>query len=108
MTRKAIDIIGDTLDARYRAERRFRWCGRMAIGFGILCLVLLFTDIIGKGIGAFRLTHIQLPVHFDTDLLGMDSTTPADEYGIADWDGLYKAALKKQFLSIMRMKLIHI
>ena len=44
------------LAKRHRAESRFKWYGRISIGFGIACVLLLFTDIISKGAGAFTQT----------------------------------------------------
>lgn len=92
-----IEIVEKNLARRYRAEACFRWCGRAAIGFGILCLVLLFSDIFIKGSGAFRLTSIHLPIHFDTEVLGVDANTPYDELGAGDWDALFRNSLKEQF-----------
>ena len=102
--RKTIDIVAENLAGRYRAEARFQWYGRAAIGFGVLCLVLLFSDIFMKGMGAFRLTSIQLPVYFDVDSLGIDPQGPADEWGSGDWDSLYKNALKKQFPDVEKRR----
>ena len=47
------DKIAANLRKRHAAERRFQWYGRISIGFGMLCVLFLFTDIISKGIGAF-------------------------------------------------------
>ena len=43
------------LKKRHQAERRFQWFGRISIGFGIACVLFLFTDIISKGLS---LIHI--------------------------------------------------
>lgn len=102
--RKTIDIVEQNLARRYRSEKRFRWYGRLAIGFGVLCLVLLFSDIFIKGIGAFRLTNVQLPIYFDTDVLGIDADTPAEQWGSANWDALYKNGLKELFPEVKKRK----
>lgn len=101
---KTIEIIEKNLGRRYRAEARFRWYGRLAIGFGVLCLVFLFSDIFIKGMGAFRLTSIQLPIHFDAESIGIDPQSPSEEWGSGDWDSLYKDALKEQFPGVKKRK----
>ena len=102
--RKTIEIVEETLGRRYAAEARFRWYGRAAIGFGILCLVLLFSDIFTKGIGAFRLASIELPIYFDLDAIGIDPESPQEEWGIGDWDALYKNGLKEVFPDVKKRR----
>ncbi|SLN40191.1 Phosphate transport system permease protein PstA [Falsiruegeria litorea R37] len=57
------------LDARTKsrnaAEKRFRAYGIIAIGTGILCLVVLLSAILFNGIGAFQQTFVQVPVYLD-------------------------------------------
>ena len=55
------------LAKRYRAEKRFQLYGAMAIIFGLMCVALLFTDIISKGYKAFQQTYIQLEVTYDAE-----------------------------------------
>ena len=47
---------------RNRAEGRFRLYGIIAIGIGLLMLVVLLTTIISRGTGAFQQTYLTLPV----------------------------------------------
>ena len=61
--------IKKSLSRRNRAERRFRWYGRMAVFIGLAAVMVLFTDIISKGHGAFRITYIELEVTYDQDRL---------------------------------------
>ena len=49
-----LDKIKQSLTRRNRAETRFRWYGRIAILIGLAAVIVLFTDIISKGHGAFR------------------------------------------------------
>lgn len=86
-----------SLGRRYRAERRFQWYGRIAIGIGLLAVAVLFVDIIGKGHGAFRTSRIMLDIHYDTDLLGITNLQDDRQVALADWDGLVKAALQRRF-----------
>ena len=66
---KTTEQVRKSLAKRYRAERRFKAFGVGAIGFGLLALVLLFTDIIGKGHSAFFETYVKMEVTFDQDTL---------------------------------------
>ena len=93
----AKEIVQKNLARRYRAEKRFRLYGVAAIAFGLLCLVVLFGDIISKGAGAFRQTVIELPVHFDPELLGIDDASDPAVVKRANFDGLYKAMLRDHF-----------
>ena len=50
---------------RNRAETRFKAYGLIAIGIGMLMLVVLLTTIIGRGTGAFQQTYLSLDVTLD-------------------------------------------
>lgn len=101
---KTIDIIEKNLAKRYRAETRFKWYGRTAIGIGLLCLVLLFGSITSDGIGAFRSSYIQLDVNFDTDALGLAENAEAADFGDDNWDKLYKQSLRDTFPSVTKRR----
>lgn len=47
---------------RNRAEARFKLYGLAAIGVGLLMLVILLTNIISRGTGAFQQTYVTLEV----------------------------------------------
>ena len=47
---------------RNRAEGRFRLYGILAIGVGLLMLLVLLVTIISRGTGAFQQTYLTLPV----------------------------------------------
>ena len=86
-----------SLARRNRAEARFRWYGRMAIFIGLLAVALLFIDIVSKGHGAFRATYIQLEVHYDQALIGIDNLTDAEQLIAGNWQALPKSALREHF-----------
>ena len=50
---------------RNRAETRFRAYGLIAIGIGMLMLVVLLTTIFSRGTGAFQQTYLSLDVTLD-------------------------------------------
>ena len=89
--------IRNSLKRRSRSELRFRWYGRLAILVGLMAVLLLFVDIVGKGHGAFRTTHIQLEIDYDRDLLGINNLADKVELGMANWDALLKSSLRNQF-----------
>ncbi len=89
-----------SLARRYRAERRFRLYGLLAICFGLLCVGVLFVDIIGKGHGAFQQTYIQLDVTYDKQILGITDTGDAQQWALADFDGIIKQALYQRFPAV--------
>lgn len=82
---------------RYRAERRFRIYGLMAITFGLLCVAILFTDIIGKGVGAFRQTVIQAEMFYDAEYLGLDENSDQKAIKSASFGGLVKKTLRDTY-----------
>ncbi|MBT8114052.1 MAG: phosphate ABC transporter permease PstA [Arenicella sp.] len=86
-----------SLDKRNAAEKRFRWYGRVAIGFGIACLVFLFVDIISKGIGAFNQTYIAMQVTFDEQELGLTPQSSEAEIRAASFESFLKASLREAY-----------
>lgn len=50
---------------RNRAETRFKAYGLVAIGIGMIMLVVLLTTIISRGTGAFQQTYLSLDVTLD-------------------------------------------
>ena len=79
------------LRKRKSTEARFRLLGKMAIGVGLLCLVLLFTSIISKGYPAFQQTYLKIDVPLNSaeiDVKKLSST---------NYNGLIKASLRSMF-----------
>lgn len=107
MNRPAVGDISATrarvhqgLARRYRAERRFRFYGLLSVAIGLLALVVLFGDIIAKGHGAFIEHHIELPVHFDPALLGVDNAGDRRQLDNADFGAVIDQALDRRFPSV--------
>jgi phosphate transport system permease protein len=98
------EIIERSLAKRYRAEKRFRCYGIMAIAFGLLCVVLLFTDIISKGYKAFAQTYVQLEVTYDANLLGITDLNDPRQVALGDFQGIVKQALKNRFEDVSGRK----
>jgi phosphate transport system permease protein len=88
---RTIDIVNRGLTRRYRAERRFRIYGAVAICLSLAFLGLLFATIVGKGYSAFRQTELKLDIFFDP--AAFEDALLAD----ANYASLVKAALSKRF-----------
>jgi len=89
-----------SLKRRSRSEARFRWYGRIAIILGLAAVFTLFVDIIGKGHGAFKATYIQLEVHYDPEVIGINSLTDKSLLMQANWDAVPKQALRNSFSDV--------
>ena len=59
---RTLDIVNRGLSKRYRAERRFRLYGLLAIVASMVFLSLLFISITGNGYTAFQQTFLELVV----------------------------------------------
>ncbi len=94
---KTIDRVNQTLGKRRRAEKRFRLYGIMSITFGLLCVLFLFTNIIGKGISGFTYHFLELPVELDADTLGITDTDDLDQILAANYSGVVKRAAYQYF-----------
>jgi phosphate transport system permease protein len=81
---------------RRRAEMRFRAYGILSIGFGLLCLVVLFGNILSKGLSTFSQTVLEVNIHIDKDYLEISRQSTDDEISNADYEGLIKTYLREQ------------
>lgn len=81
-TRTTADIVNAGLKSRYRAEKRFRMYGVIAIAAALLMVAALFISIVSKGYSAFVITSISLPVTVERDLVA-DSNGEVTEKSIA-------------------------
>ncbi|MDG1494257.1 MAG: phosphate ABC transporter permease PstA [Porticoccaceae bacterium] len=92
-----LEKIRKSLGRRNRSEHLFRWYGRLAILIGLAAVTVLFTDIVSKGHGAFRISYMQLEVEYDQDLIGVDNLTDPEQLILGNWQAVPKQALRQQF-----------
>ncbi len=85
------------LKRRHASEKRFQWYGRLSVAFGMAMVLFLFTDIITKGIGAFKLTYIDLEVTFDLETLELSSHATVDEIKAAGFTKLFRETLQAKY-----------
>ncbi len=90
------------LARRRRAEKRFRFYGIASIGFGLLCLVVLFTDIISKGIGAFSSHYLEMEITFDAERLEITDVNDSTQVMLANYTGIIRDSLHKTFPEVSR------
>jgi len=88
------------LKKRHAAEKRFQWLGRLSIGFGIACVLFLFTDIISKGIGAFTQTYVDIEITFSEDELGLTPNSSEKEIKAASFSSFFKKSLRQKYPQI--------
>ncbi|MDF0749250.1 phosphate ABC transporter permease PstA [Marinobacter sp. 71-i] len=94
--RSQAEIVRQSLKRRYRKERRFRAYGILAIAIALSALVVLFTDIIGKGYTGFTKTTITMEVNLDGEMMYLDDATDEKQMKMADFVEPLLQALIKQ------------
>jgi phosphate transport system permease protein len=82
---------------RRASETRFRAYGVASVLFGLLCLVVLFGDILSKGTSAFSQTVIEQTLTIDGDYLNISASSTEDELRFANFEGLIKRHLKATY-----------
>jgi phosphate transport system permease protein len=98
LTARTMDIVNQGLAHRYRAEKRFRLYGIVAILLSMIFLAFLFISIAANGYTAFQQTFVQLDIHLDPEML--DAGSLAD----ANYQGLVKQSLADMFPQVTTRK----
>ena len=108
-TRK--QIIQQSLQKRHRKEKIFKFLGLSAVLASLLCVVLLFSSILYKGLPAFWQMSMTVPVYLDPKVIDAGAKpiqyaneTPAkyqeryiqwqSKIGMVDWDQLLVKAIE--------------
>ncbi len=89
-----------SLKRRHAKEARFKWCGRIAIMIALGFLVLMFSAIIFRGMGAFQQTKISLEVTFSELIIDPSSARDPQELARANYKPVLTAALAKTFPNV--------
>jgi phosphate transport system permease protein len=93
-------IVNSGLQRRHAAERRFRWYGLTAISLGLMFVVLMFANIIGKGYPAFWQTYVQVPISFDPAVIDPQGTRDPAAIESADYAALVRAGMRRLFPAV--------
>jgi phosphate transport system permease protein len=81
------------IDKRYRAERRFRLMGLMAVLVGLVFLLFFFSSIVSRGYTAFAQTQLQLDVTLDEKTLDPSGARDAEKLARANYRTVVRNAL---------------
>ncbi len=98
------EAVEKSLEARKRRNRLFRLVGLGAVVTGMLLLGIMFLSIAGNGYSAFQRTELLLDIDFDPAVIDPDGSRSADMLMQADYTGLVKASLRKQFPEVKKRK----
>ena len=77
-------------------ELRFRAYGLASVLFGLLCLLMVFGDILSKGLTAFQQTVLSTDIYLDQDYLGISRKSDDQELFNADYEGLIKTQFRER------------
>ncbi len=91
-TREKVEL---SLARRRAAETRFRLYGMVSVFFGMLCLVVLFTDIASKGTSVFKQTSLTTEITLDSGYLGINKDSSIEDIRFANFEGLIKRHFAK-------------
>lgn len=92
------------LRKRKSAEKRFRWYGRCAVSFGLICVLFLFTDIISKGYSAFVQTYVDVEITFNQDTLGLSPQSSEKDIKAASFGSFFKKQLRAKYPEVSSRK----
>ena len=92
------------LRRRYRAERRFKAYGIIAVAVALAFLALLIGSVIAEGYPAFVRTSVALEVDFDPDVLGVGEAASAEELRKADYGKLLRESVFAAFPEVTARK----
>lgn len=87
------EIVNAGLPARYRAERRFRAYGVIAIVAALAMLCTLFATIIGNGYSAFWQYEVKLTVQLPAEQIDPEGTRDPKTLAGANYYGLVNKAI---------------
>jgi phosphate transport system permease protein len=90
--------------SRLRAEKRFRWYGRAALGFAVLCLVILLASIAAHGIPGFMKTELRLDIALQTQLLELEEGETVDSVSATRYNAFLREALVQKFPAITEQR----
>ncbi|MGE3829524.1 MAG: phosphate ABC transporter permease PstA [Parvibaculaceae bacterium] len=94
---RAIGADSALIAKRYRAERRFKFYGIAALTVTALFLVLLFADILSKGLPAFFEHRMTLPVTVDAAKIDPQNSKDPAVIRAGDFDGVVRQSFRTMF-----------
>ncbi len=92
-----MEVVQKSLGARYRAERRFRAYGIIALALALSFLGLLLTSIIGNGYTAFQQTFMKLDFTLDPETVDPQGDRSESSLRTGNYMAVVRDALAKEF-----------
>ncbi len=92
------------LRRRYRAERRFKIYGLVAVCIALAFLAILIGSVVATGYPAFVRTSVALEVNFDPKVLGLGEAPTADELHGAEYPTLLRETIFATFPEVTTRK----
>jgi phosphate transport system permease protein len=99
--KSAREIVEAGLARRHRKEKLFRVSGMLATAVGVIFLGVFFATLVLQGSSAFVQTFIKLDVELSESVLAPDGEL---DLAYADFDGLVRSALRKEFPEVSGRK----
>ena len=96
-TARTREQVAKGLRRRYRAERRFRAYGLVAVALGLGFVGFLFASILSTGWTIFQQTYVELDIRYDAEVIDPSGERSALDISSADYAALVKAALRERF-----------
>ncbi len=96
-------IVSANLKGRHKKEVRFKWLGRLSVGFGFFLVFVLIADITYKAIPAFHQHWVAVDVNFNSDWLGTE-TIDAKTLKKANYRKVLKKSLYEMFPQVKKRK----
>ncbi len=90
-------LVEKSLRRRFRAERRFRAYGLVAVALGLGFVAFLFASVISTGWTIFQQTYVQLDIGYDAEVIDPAGGRDPADIGAADYSALIKSALRERF-----------
>ena len=89
-------IVSANLHIRHRKEVRFKWLGRLAVGFGFFLVFVLIADITYKALPAFHQHWVAVDISYKSEWLSTKDTDLAS-LKKANYRKVFKKSLYQMF-----------
>ena len=89
-------IVASSLEKRHKKETRFKWMGRIAVGFGFFLVIILIADITFKALPAFHQHWVAIDISYKSEWLSLKDND-LDNLKSANYRQVLKNSLYQMF-----------
>ena len=89
-------IVASSLEKRHKKETRFKWMGRIAVGFGFFLVFILIADITFKALPAFHQHWVAIDISYKSEWLSLKDND-LDNLKSANYRQVLKNSLYQMF-----------